>query len=58
MKKKQLATEEEHELSGVPERQVQEDLVRDSFEHRKQDQMAFRHILHFAPLLRQDAGEA
>lgn len=41
------ATKEASGLSGVPVRQVQEDLVRDrGFKHRKQDQMACRRILH------------
>lgn len=54
-----MASEEALELSGVPVRQVQEDLVRDrGFKHRKLAQMACRRILNFAPLLRQDAGKA
>lgn len=41
------ATKEASGLSGVPVRQVQEDLVRDrGFKHRKQAQMACRRILH------------
>lgn len=41
------ATKEASRLSGVPVRQVQEDLVRDrGFKHRKQAQMACRRILH------------
>lgn len=57
--KKQFTTEEEFELSGVPVRQVQEDLVRDrGFKHRKQAQMACCRILHFTPLLWQDVGKA
>lgn len=52
--KKWIATEEALELSGVPVRQVQEDLVRDrGFKHRKLAQMACRHIL-----LWQDVGKA
>lgn len=58
-KKKWIPTEEELELSGVPVRQVQEDLVRDrGFKHRKLDQMACRRILNFSALLWQDVGKA
>lgn len=57
--KKWMASEEAPELSGVPVRQVQEDLVRDrGFKHRKLAQMACRRILNFAPLLWQDVGKA
>lgn len=57
--KKVLTTEEEFGLSGVPVRQVQEDLVRDSgFKHRKFAQMACCRILNFGPLLWQDVGKA
>lgn len=57
--KKWATTEEELGLSGVPVRQVQEDLVRDGgFKHRKPAQMACRRILNFAPLLWQDVGKA
>lgn len=57
--KKWAIAEEELGLSGVPVRQVQEDLVRDiDFKHRKLAQMACRCILNFAPLLRQDVGKA
>lgn len=57
--KKWIATKEVLKLSGVPVKQVQEDLVRDrGFKHRKQAQMAHCRILISSTLFLQDVRKA